>query len=268
MKEFRRGFMDGIPIGLGYLSVSVTFGIMAVNNGFTIWQAVLISMLNLTSAGQFAGITVMMNAGTLLEIGLTQLVINSRYALMSLSLTQKVDESFSTPMRLIFGAFHTDEIYAVAVGQKSKFGVPYFFGLTVAPYIGWTLGTFFGALLGEVLPPILSSALSVALYGMFIAIVIPQMKKSGKMALIVLLAVVMKFAMTYVPFLKQVSEGFSIIICAVAASLLGALLFPLDEEESGGDERIKEAGVFHEVPKDSENQIFRLVSDREGGDEQ
>ena len=230
MNSFRKGLADGVPIGLGYLSVSLTFGIMAVSNGFTVWQAVLISMLNLTSAGQFAGITVMAGAGSLIEMALTQFVINLRYALMSLSLTQKVDESFHVPQRLFFGAFHTDEIYAVAVGQKEKFGVKYFAGLTVAPYIGWMLGTLIGAVLGAILPAMLANALSVALYGMFIAIVIPEMKKSTQMTIIVLLAVAMKFAFAYVPLLKGVSEGFAIIICAVTASLVGALCFPVKED--------------------------------------
>ena len=161
MKEFRRGFEDGIPIGLGYLSVSLTFGIMAIANGFTVWQAVLISMTNLTSAGQFAGITVMAGAGSLIEMALTQFVINLRYALMSLSLTQKVDDSFRVPQRFIFGAFHTDEIYAVAVGQKEKYGTKYFLGLTVAPYLGWTFGTLFGAVLGSVLPSMIANVLAV-----------------------------------------------------------------------------------------------------------
>ncbi|MBR6094402.1 MAG: AzlC family ABC transporter permease [Lachnospiraceae bacterium] len=242
MNTFRKGLQDGVPIGLGYLSVSLTFGIMAVSNGFTVWQAVLISMFNLTSAGQFAGITVMAGAGSLIEMALTQFVINLRYALMSLSLTQKVDESFKIPQRLFFGSFHTDEIYAVAVGQKEKFGVKYFAGLTVAPYIGWTLGTLIGAVLGAVLPAMIANALSVALYGMFIAIVIPEMKKSLHMTIIVLLAVSMKFTFSYVPFLKDhVSEGFAIIICAVTASLVGALCFPLKEED--GMPAKKEAGV-------------------------
>lgn len=230
MNSFRKGLADGVPIGLGYLSVSLTFGIMAVSNGFTVWQAVLISMANLTSAGQFAGITVMAAAGSLIEMALTQFVINLRYALMSLSLTQKVDDSFKVPQRLFFGAFHTDEIYAVAVGQKEKFGTKYFLGLTVAPYIGWTLGTLIGAVLGAVLPPMVAGALSVALYGMFIAIVIPEMKKSLTMTIIVLLAVALKFAFAYVPVLKGVSEGFAIIICAVTASLVGALCFPIKED--------------------------------------
>ncbi len=231
MNSFKKGFTDGIPIGLGYLSVSLTVGIMAATAGFNIWQSVLISMTNLTSAGQFAGIAVMAEGGSLFEMALTQFIINLRYSLMSLSLTQKVDKSFTFPARLWFGAFHTDEIYAVAIGQKEKIGTKYFLGLTIAPYIGWTLGTFLGALLGNVLPPLIAGALSVALYGMFIAIVVPEMKKSWKTALIVLFAVALKFAFTYIPGLNKVTEGFAIIICAVAASVLGALFFPVGENK-------------------------------------
>lgn len=234
MNSFRKGFTDGIPIGLGYLSVSFTFGIMAVSNGLSIWQAVLISMTNLTSAGQFAGMTVMVSAGSLIEMALTQLVINSRYSLMSLSLTQKVNERFTIPRRLLFGAFHTDEIYAVSIGQEGKIGQKYFFGLIIAPYIGWSLGTLLGGVLGEVLPEMVAGALSVALYGMFIAIVIPEMKKSLHVTEIVLFAVTLKLLFEYVPVLKNVSEGFSIILCAVGASIFGALVFPVKEEVSDG----------------------------------
>lgn len=234
MNSFGKGFRDGIPIGLGYLSVSLTFGIMAVDSGLNIWQAVLISMTNLTSAGQFAGMTVMVSAGSLIEMALTQFVINLRYSLMSLSLTQKVNEKFTIPRRLFYGAFHTDEIYAVAVGQKEKIGPKYFLGLIIAPYIGWSLGTLLGAVLGAILPEMVSGALSVALYGMFIAIVVPEMKKSLHVTLVVLFAIALKILFTYVPGLKNISEGFGIIICAVGASLLGALIFPVKEEAADG----------------------------------
>lgn len=231
MNSFKKGFLDGVPIGLGYFSVSFTFGILAVANGFYIWEAVLISMTNLTSAGQFAGLTVMAQAGTLFEMALTQLVINLRYSLMSISLSQKVDEKMNTGRRLFFGMFHTDEIYAVAIGQKGKIGAKYFLGLIIAPYFGWALGTLAGAVLGNVLPQIICNALGVALYAMFIAIVIPEMKKSHSVFLIVSLAVMMRCAFYWIPFLKNhVSDGFAVIICAVAASLIGALVFPVPEE--------------------------------------
>lgn len=230
MNSFKKGFLDGVPIGLGYFSVSFTFGILAVANGFYVWEAVLISMTNLTSAGQFAGLTVMAQAGSLMEMALTQFVINLRYSLMSLSLSQKVDKQMNTGRRLFFGMFHTDEIYAVAIGQKGKIGWKYFTGLIIAPYLGWTLGTLVGAVLGNVLPVIVCNALGVALYAMFIAIVVPEMKKSHHMFLIVSLAIVIRCAFYWIPFLREkVSDGFAVILCAVIASLLGALFFPLPE---------------------------------------
>lgn len=233
MNNFKKGFLDGVPIGLGYFSVSFTFGILAVANGFPIWEAVLISMTNLTSAGQFAGLTVMAQAGGLVEMALTQLVINLRYSLMSLSLSQKVDDKMNTGRRLFFGMFHTDEIYAVAIGQKGKIGAKYFTGLIIAPYFGWTLGTLAGAVLGNVLPAIVCNALGVALYAMFIAIVIPEMKKAKSMFMIVGLSVMLRCAFYWIPFLKvHVSDGFAVIICAIAASLIGAAVYPLPAEEA------------------------------------
>lgn len=236
MKLFKKGLVDGVPIGLGYFSVSFTFGILAVANGFLAWEAVLISMTNLTSAGQFAGMTVMAQGGNLLEMALTQFVINLRYSLMSLSMSQKVDEGMTVPKRLFFGAFHTDEIYAVAIGQEGKVGWKYFSGLIIVPYLGWTLGTLAGALCGSHLPESVCNALGVALYAMFIAIVIPAMKKSRAMLLIVMLAVLLRCVFYYVPALKvHVSDGFAVIICAVATSLLGAILFPVKEVAEDGN---------------------------------
>ena len=229
MNNFKKGFLDGVPIGLGYFSVSFTFGILAVANGFYVWEAVLISMTNLTSAGQFAGLTVMAQAGSLLEMALTQFVINLRYSLMSLSLSQKVDDKMNTARRLFFGA--------VAIGQKGKIGAKYFMGLIIAPYFGWTLGTLAGAVLGNVLPEIICNALGVALYAMFIAIVVPEMKKAKPMFMIVGLAVMIRCAFYWIPFLKEhVSDGFAVIICAVVASLIGAAAFPLPDGEEAQQE--------------------------------
>lgn len=231
MKDFRKGLVNGIPIGLGYLAVSFSFGILCTDKGLAIWQAVLISMTNLTSAGQYAGLTIMTEAGTLLEIALSQFVINLRYALMSIALSQRVSDTMSTPRRLFFGAFHTDEIFAVAVGHPNKVGGKYFLGLIITPYIGWALGTFLGALCGQILPDIITNALGVALSGMFIAIFVPEMKHSYKMTIVVLISIALSCAFRWVPVLKNVSSGFAPIICALAASFIGALCFPVDEEE-------------------------------------
>lgn len=231
MKTFMRGLRAGIPIGLGYLSVAFTFGIMAVSYGFSWWQAVLISMLNVTSAGQFAGIGIMRTPGHLIEMLVSQLTINVRYSFMSISLSQKVDEKFKGLSRWLLGFMMTDEIFAVAVSQQ-KVSRAFFAGLSVAPYLGWAGGTLIGALLGNVLPARLMSALSVAIYGMFVAIVVPEMKRSFSVILVVMIAIALSSIFYYIPFLAEhVSGGISISICAIVAALVGAIFFPVKEEE-------------------------------------
>lgn len=229
--EFREGLLDGIPIALGYFAVSFSFGILGSLDGLSIWQTTLISMMNVTSAGQFAGLTIMANLGSLLEIALTQLIINLRYSLMSISLTQKVDEHFKGIWRMLFSFFVTDEIFAVASGRKKSVSRLYFFGLVTLPYWGWALGTLFGAVLGDVLPTLVVTSLGIALYGMFIAIVTPAARDQKNVRIIVLIAIVISCCLHYLPLLKQISSGFAIIISAIAASAVGALLFPVDEEE-------------------------------------
>ena len=234
--KFTKGFRDGIPIGLGYLSVSFTFGMMAARSGLTIAQAVLISMTNVTSAGQLAGLNLIVAGAPMLEVALTQFIINLRYALMSLSLSQKLDGSMTTLHRVLFAFCNTDEVFAVAAGQKGQVGRGYLYGLITAPYIGWALGTFLGAAAGTLLPDILRDALGVAIYAMFIAIVVPPAKHNKAVRLAVLLAAALSCAMYYLPGLNAISSGFSIIICAVLVSALCAKFFPIpdssEEEEN------------------------------------
>lgn len=229
MSEFKRGFLAGIPIALGYFAVSFTFGIVAVSGGLNWWEATLISALNLTSAGQFAGLNIMLAGGTLIEMALSQFVINLRYALMSIALSQKAEKSISVPRRCFYAFFHTDEVFAVAAGEKT-FTKKFFNGLIATPCLGWTFGTLAGAVGGEILPEMVCNALGIALYGMFIAIFLPAAKKSAKVMWVVLIAVVLSSCFYCIPGLKQVSSGFSIIICAVVAAAVGAVLFPVEEE--------------------------------------
>lgn len=231
MNRLIRGMKDGVPIALGYLSVSFTFGLMAVSGGLNWWEATVISMTNLTSAGQFAGLGIMTAGGSLVEMAVSQFVINLRYALMSLSLSQKVDESISGVYRWIIGFGNTDEIFAVAMSNEKQVSRRYMIGLIITPYLGWSVGTLFGALLGNVLPASVGSALGIAIYGMFIAIIVPPMKEKRSYLLIVLLAVVISCLFTWAPVMNRVSSGFSIIISAVTASVIGALLFPTGEEQ-------------------------------------
>ena len=227
--SYAKGFKDGIPIGLGYLSVSFTFGMMAARGGLTIAQAVFISMTNVTSAGQLAGLNLMLASAPMLEVALTQFIINLRYALMSLSLSQKLDGGMTTLHRMAFAFCNTDEVFAVASGQKGQVGRRYLYGLITAPYIGWALGTFLGAAAGTLLPDMLRDALGVAIYAMFIAIVIPPAKHNRAVRLAVLLSAALSCAMYYLPGLNRISSGFAIIICAVAVSALCATFFPIPE---------------------------------------
>ena len=229
--KFLKGLRDGIPIALGYLSVSFTFGIRAVNDGILWWEAMLISMTNLTSAGQFAGLTVIASGGTLIEMALTQLVINMRYALMSLSLTQKLDGSFSRAKRWLAGYGVTDEIFAVASGSRDAVTAGYMAGLIITPVVGWTSGTVLGSIAGNILPAAVQSALSVAIYGMFIAIFVPPMKKNKAVAAVVVMGIVLSCCFEWVPVINRVSAGFAIIICAVIAAAVGAALFPIEDKE-------------------------------------
>lgn len=227
---FKKGLKDGIPIALGYLSVSFAFGVTAVEYGIPELIALLISMTNLTSAGQLAGITIISVFGTVLEVILTQLVINARYFLMSLTLSQKLDGKFKLLDRFLCSFGITDEIFAVAVSNKEKVTKKYFLGLMLLPYFGWATGTIFGALLGNVLPTIIVTALSIALFAMFIAIIIPGMMGNNKVVPVVLISAILSCVFTFVPYLNQISQGISYIICAVIASIVGAILFPINEE--------------------------------------
>ena len=229
--KMQRGIRDGIPIAVGYFSVSFTFGMMAVQSGISPFHAVLISLLNLTSAGQFAGLTVIVSNASLMEMALTQLVVNIRYALMSVSLSQKLDDSVKMRSRLLIAYGNTDEIFAMASSKPGTVGAKYLYGLILLPVLGWVGGTLAGAVASTLLPGTVISALCVALYGMFIAIVVPPAKEHKEVRTVVLIALLLSCAFYYLPVLRQISSGFMIIICTVAAAAVGAVLFPLKEGE-------------------------------------
>lgn len=231
MKEltYKNGLKDGIPIMLGYFAVSIAFGVTAIEMGVPEYIAVLISMTNLTSAGQLAGLSVIAVLGTVVEIILTQLVINSRYFLMSLTLSQKLDEKFRLLDRFLCAFGITDEIFAVAV-SKNKVSSRYMYGLITLPFLGWTIGTLLGALLGSILPEIIVNALSIALFSMFIAIIIPKAMEDKNVILVVLISAGLSCLFYFLPVFSELSSGFSYIICAVVASLFGAIFLPVKEE--------------------------------------
>ncbi len=226
--SFKSGLKDGVPIALGYIPVSFAFGVMAVKGDIPVLLAVLISMTNLTSAGQLAGLSLMLSHGSLIEAALTQLIINLRYSLMSVSVSQKLHKSVTLPQRFAISFGITDEIFAVASGGKGEVGSKYMYGLIVLPYFGWAGGTLLGAAAGSVLPALVLGALGIAIYGMFIAIFVPPLKKSFAVAVVVALASLLSCAFYYLPFLKTVSSGFVIIICAVVAATVGAIIKPVE----------------------------------------
>ena len=226
-----KGLLDGVPIALGYLSVSFGFGILAVRAGLTSLISVIISAVNLTSAGQAAGIAIIAAGGSYVEMALTQLVINLRYGLMSISLSQKLDDTFNTPRRLLVAYGITDEIFAVASAQKGLLTARYMYGLISISALGWCTGTLLGASAGQLLPSSLTDAMGIVLYAMFIAIVIPPAQKSRGVLAVAATAAICSMIFRYL--LPQVTDGFAIIFSAIISAVMGALVFPVADEAEG-----------------------------------
>lgn len=232
-KDFKEGLKSGLPIGLGYLSVSFAFGIMSIESGLYWWQALLISMTTLTSAGQLAGIGIMCLPHMYIEMLVNQITINIRYAFMSVSLSQKVDSKFKGVFKGLLGFFIADETFGVAV-SKDCVTRSFFFGLGIGPYVGWVLGTLIGTLLGQIFPNVVMNALSIAMYGMFIAIILPPCKKDFKTIFVVILAAVISILIYFVPYLSKLFGGLAISAAAVIAAVIGAIFLPIVEEKNNG----------------------------------
>ncbi|MEY8337104.1 AzlC family ABC transporter permease [Lachnospiraceae bacterium 62-35] len=230
-REFIQGMRHGIPICLGYFSVSAAFGMMAVLSGIPLWVAVMISLTNVTSAGQFAGVNLMLAGGTYLELLISMIVINIRYFLMSLSLSQKVEEGMGYMKRFGISFGITDEIFAVAIQRPGTVTASYMAGLIFLPVLGWTGGTLTGGAVTSVLPESIASALGIALYGMFIAIVVPAAKNHTSVLFTAVTAVFLSLTLNYMPIFSQLSGGWGIILITVIASALAALCFPITPEE-------------------------------------
>ena len=223
-KDFIQGLRDGVPIMAGYFAVSFSFGILAMQGGLSVIQAALTSLTNMTSSGQFAGLQIIAAGGTLIELILTQVIINMRYSLMSLALSPKLDKKIKLWQRLLIAFANTDEIFAVAMSRERRLTFPYMAGLQILPIFGWTAGTAIGAIAGNLLPAALTAALGIALYGMFIAVVVPVARRSRPVLLSALIAI----AISCVLYVLKVSAGISIIVSTVAASALMAFLRPIE----------------------------------------
>ncbi len=226
-QTFGKGFHDGLPILLGYLSVAFAFGMLGTEQGLPFWAPTLISLTSFTGTGQFVGVTMLANGVALLEITITIFIINIRYFLMSLSLSQKLEDGMPLWQRMIVAFGNTDEIFAVSMQQKGLLNFRYMIGLILSAYSGWVLGTVIGSVASSILPQAIVSALGIAIFAMFIAIIIPPAKHSKPIVIVVLIAVAMSCMFKFVPGLNQVSSGWAVIICGVTASLIGALRYPV-----------------------------------------
>lgn len=233
---YKQGIKDGIPIALGYFAVSFAFGVSVVSQGLPWFVATVMSFTNLTSAGQFAGASVIIAMGTIFEILLTQVVINARYFLMSITLSQRLDDKVTLLDRFLISYGITDEIFGVAVSKKVPVSKEYMYGLILLPMIFWTLGTLTGAIAGNFLPEMVLNSLSIALYAMFIAIVVPAGKGDKKVFIVVLIAIALSCLFYFTPVLKEVSSGIAYVICALVASVVGAIFFPIKEKEEGEEQ--------------------------------
>lgn len=229
-KWFLKGMRAGIPISLGYFAVSIALGITAKQAGITSWQAALTSLLINASAGEYAGFSLIAAGATYLEVLIMEAVANARYLLMSASLSQKLKSSVSTWQRLLLGFTVTDEIFGVSIALPVALDPFFTYGTFCVATLGWTGGTFVGAVLGDILPVRLLSALSVGLYGMFISVFIPEARKNRVVAALVAISFAASLAFTYLPVISKISEGIRIIILTVVISLLAAILFPIREE--------------------------------------
>lgn len=230
---FRRGITNGIPIALGYFAVSFTLGIAARKAGLTAWQGALASVTTVASAGEYAGFTVIQANAGLLEMAIMMLVINARYMLMSCSLSQKLDPDLPFFHRLLLGWGVTDEIFGVSVCVPDRLNPFYNYGMMAISIPAWTLGTYLGIAVGDILPIRVMSALSVGLYGMFLAIIIPPARKNKVIAGLVIISMAASFAAQHLPLLMNLSGGMRTIFLTVIIAGAAAVLFPVkDEEES------------------------------------
>lgn len=227
-----RGFRDGIPISLGYFAVAFSLGIAARNAGLTAFQAMLTSLLNNASAGEFAAFTLIGAGAGYVEVALMTLVSNARYLLMSCALSQKLDPDTPLLPRMLIGFDVTDEIFGVSIAFPGRLNPFYTYGVILAALPGWALGTYFGVLMGNALPARLVSALSVSLYGMFIAIIIPPARQSRVVAMFVIVSMALSGLLSAVEWFHFLSSGARIILLTVAISAVAAWKFPIREEVS------------------------------------
>lgn len=229
VEEFKYGLKRGLPIAIGYFPVAFSFGVLCINAHLPLGLATFISLSNVTSSGQFAGVALMRDHASYFEISLTLLMINARYFLMSLSLSQKIDEKMSTLKRMLISFVVTDETFALASLEEGTLSFPYMAGLILLPYLGWASGTLAGELIMGFLPSSVQGAMGIALYAMFLALIVPACQTSCQVLIVVAIAIVLHCSFVYLPFFAFMSSGAKLIIAILLSSGLGAYFFPVEE---------------------------------------
>lgn len=237
LQAFRRGFRDGIPIGLGYLAVSFSLGIAARNVGLNAFQGFLMSLLNNASAGEYAGLTVIAANSPYLEIAIVTLITNARYLLMSCAMSQRLSPQLSLGHRLLMSYDITDELFGIAISQPGTLNPYYTYGSVIAPLPGWAVGTALGVIAGNIMPDRMVSALSVALFGMFLAVIIPPAKQNKVVGVLIILAFISSFAATCLPWISSLSDGTRTIILTVVLSAGAAILFPVPVKDDASKQQ-------------------------------
>lgn len=227
---FRQGLTDALPIFFGYFSVSIAFGIIASARGVPVWLATSVSLTAFTGTGQFVWLDLIASLAAILQTAFTMLVINARYFLMSLSLSQKLPADLTLWQRLIVGFGNTDEVFAVAMTRDEPLNFKYLLGLILCSYSGWVSGTALGGLASGIIPDSILSALGIALYAMFIALVVPPAKKSKPVLAVVLGAAGLNCLLRFIPAFAFIGDGWRVIISGITAAAFGAVVFPIPEE--------------------------------------
>ena len=239
---FLKGMKDGLPVALGYLAVSFTLGIAAVKSGLTPFQAFATSALNNTSAGEFAAFSLIGAGVSYMEIALTTLILNMRYILMSCALSQKIDKNTPIVHRFLMAYDVTDEIFGLSIRSEGRLDPKYTYGLIAISAPSWAIGTYLGAVMGSVMPAGVLSAMNLALYGMFIAVIVPPAKKDKTIAVVIAVSMLSSLMFSILPGLREISSGIVVIILTVVISLAAAILFPVC-----GDKKEKKEVVGCEI---------------------
>lgn len=229
---FKEGFKDGIPIGLGYFAVSFSLGIVAANAGLSVIQGFIASLFTAASAGEYAGFVVIASNAAYMQMVIMSVVASLRYLLMSTVLSQKCDEDLSIIHRLLLSFYITDELFGITIARKGKLNPYYTYGAIIPAISLWSIGTALGVYAGNILPLRVVSALSVALYGMFIAIIIPPCKKDKYVLIGVIVSFLLSYLCSYYMPIKDLSSGTRTIILTIIISIALAILAPRKEEDN------------------------------------